>query len=175
MAYGFAAYLSDEKAMLYWSNHKKLRNAILYFVIVLNSLLVLGLSFSSTKTNRVDAMTYLSQYRDMKCFVVENSNHSSSVTFPRFYLNKIWPRQYDIRDYETASTLNEYITQSGDCRPQFVLFLEDKNLVHRITQFKKAYPNLKFETIINPSFLDEVMFKLNPVNTNQITIIFRIQ
>ncbi len=38
---------------------------------------------------------------------------------------------------------------------------------------KSVYPEIEFETIIEPGFMDRVMYWLNPINDNQNIFIYR--
>jgi len=38
---------------------------------------------------------------------------------------------------------------------------------------KTLFPDLVYETTIEPGFMDEVLFWLNPINDNQIITIYR--
>jgi len=171
---GIAAWTEFYEQSSFWKRNQKLYKGSWMFFVVLNSVLLLGLTLSSSKKNRVDAMSYLSKYRDIHCFVVENMNHDGNVSMPFFYLKKQWPIQYDLYQNVPAEQMKNYLDSTGKCKPQFVLFLEEKNIDERITNFKKLYPQITYETTIDPSFLDKVMHWLNPVNINQTTVIYKI-
>jgi hypothetical protein len=66
------------------------------------------------------------------------------------------------------SRLNKYSVQ-----PYFVLFVSNKNLDQRIRNIRKIFPKMVLVTEIKPSFLDNIMFILNPINKNETIYIFR--
>ncbi len=157
----------------FWKKQKLLHRYSFGFAIALNMVLLLLLSFSSTKKNRVDAMLYLSQYRYINCLVIENSNHENSVSMPKFYLQKQWPDQYSILANADMNQLKKEVYENLKCEPKFVLFLEEEHLEERVNKLKTVFPGLVLETKIEPSFLDKVMHWLNPKNVNQVTYIYR--
>lgn len=170
---GAVGWKNYYESSAFWLTKKWLHQSILYFAVGLNLILLLLLSFSSTKKNRVDAMLYLSKYRNISCLAIENSNHESSVTMPKFYLEKQWPEQYNILKNTDYTQLSDEINTGKKCKPGFVLFLEEEHLKDRLEKLEQVFPGLTYETTISPSFLDEVMHWLNPVNVNQVTVIYR--
>ena len=171
---GIAGWREFYNQSTFWKNNQTLFKSMLYFSVGLNMILLLLLSFSSSKKNRVDAMLYLSKYRNITCLVIDNTNHESSVTMPKFYLQKQWPNQYTIVKNANFEVLKNEIDSNLRCTPQFVLLMEGENKTERLARLKTLFPNLTYETTINPSFVDEVMHWLNPVNVNQVTEIYKV-
>lgn len=171
---GVAGWMLFYNASSFWQRNRKLHRASWIFFAMLNGILLFALTLSSTKRNRVDAMRYLSHDRHVSCFVVENKNHSSTVSMPYFYLKKQWPLQYNLVDNNELAAFRQELDEPGKCMPQYVLFMEEKNIGARVGAFKKYFPDITYETTIQPSFLDQVMHWLNPVNVNQTTVIYRI-
>lgn len=73
---------------------------------------------------------------------------------------------------DTLSTYAREI-QHGGAVPDFVLFYQPDQLESRIKTMKTLFPDLVYETTIEPGFMDEVLFWLNPINDNQIITIYR--
>jgi hypothetical protein len=169
---GSAGWLQIYTQSAYWMKHRNLHKGLLYVSLGLNMILLLMLSFSSTKKNRVDAMIYLSRYRHISCYAVENSNHENGIVMPKFYLEKQWPDQFNILSDTDFEQMKTEIDSGSKCKPQFILFMEEENLSVRVERLKKLFPALTYETTIYPSFIDVVMHTLNPVNVNQVTLIY---
>jgi len=126
-----------------------------------------------SKKARVESMTYLSKYKNIKSLLLEDSNNSSAKMPPQFYLGQ-WIKVYEINKVNTIDTLKIILAgTSENYYPRFVLFFEDKNIVTRIKDVEIIFPDLKFEKVIEPGFIDKILFKLNPVNSNQTIYIFR--
>ena len=142
---------------------------------IVNLFLLIYITPSYSKKSRVEAMTYLSRYKDIEVVLLEDSNHSSAKMVPQFYLGQ-W--------VEIISKTNEGLSYTSP-RPtinnsvvadsRFVLFFEDTNLEKRVQDLKKDLPGLVYETTLEPGFIDEVMFLLNKVNLNQTIYIYRNQ
>jgi len=54
-----------------------------------------------------------------------------------------------------------------------VLFMEDKDLDKRVAAAREIIPGLEAETVIHPGFVDKLLYRLNPKNTNQTVYIYR--
>ena len=61
----------------------------------------------------------------------------------------------------------------ADRYPRFVFFYGQENLGQRVKELKQLLPGLVYETTIEPGFIDEILYKANPVNANQTIIIYR--
>lgn len=170
---GIAGYVSLKDKGKGVFAYAGLIRGLVWFALVLNMFLLLLLSFSSSKKNRVDAMYYLSRYRNISCYAVENSNHENGIVMPKFYLNKQWPVQFNICSDTPIDELKTALDSGELCRPQFILFMEEEHLQERVDRMKSVFPGLVKETVINPSFIDQLMHWLNPVNINQVTVIYR--
>ncbi len=70
--------------------------------------------------------------------------------------------------------MEKFFKNSDKGLPRFVLFFEDNNLNNRIVAFRKIFPNIKEETVIEPGFIDKLVHWLNPVNANQTIYIYKI-
>jgi hypothetical protein len=171
---GIAAWQQFYERSAFWQKRLKLYKACWIFSAVLNTVLLLALTLSSSKKNRVDAMRYLAGKGDISCIVIEDSNHDVAVTMPKFYLRKQWPHTYDVTSGFSPVQLREELKKDTLCKPQYVLFMEEEHLDARLLNFKGEFPELQYEITIEPSFLDQVMHWLNPVNVNQTTVIYRI-
>jgi hypothetical protein len=136
-------------------------------------------------------MVYLSRYKStLNSVIVEDSNHNFTTFFPSFYLGK-WILFYNYAKFPRVDTtkidtvidderfkkniisLKVFLHNTKLISPEYVLFIDGNNLKQRVGNAKKIFPDLQFETTIDPSFLDKLMQKLNPVNKNYPVIIYR--
>ncbi len=171
---GSAGWMQFHNISDFWKKNAKLYKAFWVFFFVLNTVLLFALSLSSSKKNRVDAMRFLAHKEHISCIVIEDSNHGESVSMPKFYLGKQWPEMYEVTSSLSAKDFAEKLKTDSLCKPQFVLFMEETKMDERIKLFKQSFPDISYETTIEPSFLDKVMHWLNPVNVNQTTVIYKI-
>jgi len=146
-----------------------------WFVICINFILLLFLSPSYGKRHRVESVYYLSKKTDCTTFFVEDSNKENDYLMPPlFYFGK-WFSVYGInKTYNADSALVYYNQTSLIPKPNYVIFMQAENIDSRVAAMKKNFPDLKYETTIEPSLLDKTLFWLNPLNDNQTAFIYKI-
>ncbi len=187
---GFIGWNEFVDKSKFWKKNKRLLKACFVFFWIINLLVLPFVSTTYSKQSRVEAMVYLSRYKNINSIICEDSNRNGVTMLPMFYLGQ-WINMYNIPKctdcdstkmhslkrvsrYVHAIYSPKYLTQlSKEEQPNFVLFFDDRNLEKRIENIKKYYPKLTYETTILPSFVDRVMRKLNPSNVNQIIYIYK--
>lgn len=161
------------KTSVYWTKHKKLLKGCWTFFWILN---IVVLSFVSTmygKRARVESMTYLSKYENIQNLLIENTNREHAKMPPLFYLNQ-WADYRELGNgVENFPFEKVYPVLNDNTSPRFILFFGNKNLDNRVAYMKQKLPNIEYETTIEPSFVDKVMYWLNPVNANRSVYIYR--
>jgi hypothetical protein len=171
---GVAGWQSFKNQSLYWLKHKKLLHGIWVFFWIVNGILLVFLTPSSTKIIRVDAMTYLSKKKDAHKFMIEASNSWGGLMMPLFYANK-WELPYQLCGQYPPKFNFDTIHYYKYPMPDYIVFAEEKNIETRVDSLKKYVKGLKYETTIKPSFLDKTMHFLNPVNVNQTYYIYKVE
>lgn len=158
----------------YWKSHKVLLKSCWVFFWILNIILLIPVTGMYTKKARVESMVYLSRYPEIKNILVEESNGNHGTMLPKFYL-KQWVRVDEISLNSPLEAYKSYLQSAGDStvNPRFVLFVDDKNLNNRVKTMQSLFPGLVFEKEIQPGYLDELLYYLNPLNSNQTIFIYR--
>lgn len=151
-------------------NRKFVRGSWVFFW-VLNLILLVAISTMYSKRSRVEAMTYLSRYENVKSILLENTNGTDIQMMPQFYLNQ-WIVKHEVSLADPMDKLPDF-TVNKETEPRFVLFFRDENLDRRVEEMKQVIPGLEFETAIQPGFVDTVMHWLNPYNKNDAIYIYR--
>jgi len=141
------------------------------FFWVLNIILLIPVTVMYSKKARVESMVYLSRYDNIQHFLIEDIKHSGGQFPPQYYL-KHWIH-YD--KHMGKDSLSDYRTklQQGAPAPDFILFYQQDKLQARVDSMKTIFPQLEYETTIEPGFMDKVLFWLNPINDNQVITIYR--
>jgi hypothetical protein len=80
---------------------------------------------------------------------------------PLFYLDK-WKNIYELGTKTSIRRLKRNIKYKGNNPPDYIIFYGEKDLDNRVERVKQLFPDLKFETLIEGSFIDELLLKLNP-------------
>lgn len=171
---GLGSWFEFESQSAFWKKRAGVLKALYGFFFVINAILLLVLSISSSKANRVDAMSYLRERGDVHAYIVETGNSWGSIPMPRFYLGK-WCDRYMITKAEPADVLKTEFSKHPDwTKPNYVLFLDEVEMSQRIQAFTKHFGPITLVKQVEPSLLDQIMTWLNPVNENQRTFIYAI-
>lgn len=170
---GWDDFVSKSK---YWQQHKKLLYRFLVFFWIFNLLPLLVVSVAYSKKSRVDAMAYIANQKDVRAIIMEDSNRKNFLMPPLFYLQK-WGHVGGITLERSADVYykDEYLSTPVVQRPNYVVFIQEKRIDERVANLKKIFPTLTYETTIEPSFIDKLMFWLNPENKNQVSYVYKIK
>ena len=158
----------------FWQKRKKTLKICWITFWILNFTLMPFISVHYSKKSRVESMIYLSHYKNIKYILTENTNAYDTKLVPEFYLGQ-WIHTFDISKSYPLDSLNGLLNNSKyeDVLPRFFIFEESKNIGERVLNVKHYFPNIEYETTIYPSFIDNLLYRLNPINANQIIIIYR--
>lgn len=152
---------------------KKFSTGSWVFFWVVNIILLIPITMMYSKKARVESMLYLNEYPEINNFMIEDVNHDVLRFPPQFYLGGY----YDYHVYNRSTLLddfrNERLSDSPDMIPGFILFYQPDNIESRVERIMKIYPNLEYETTIEPGKMDKVIHWLNPINANQKIYIYR--
>ena len=162
--------LMNHKPLLYSKLKKTIKVSLIIFWI-LNFILMSIFSVHYSKRSRVESMTYLSKYKNIQMIMLENTNAIDVKIPPLFYLGQ-WVGVYEISKTKNLDSLVFYLNKYKS-PPRFILFEGDKNLNSRVDSLKKLLPNIESETIVKPGLIDDIVYKLNPINVNQTIYIYR--
>ena len=146
--------------------------ATIWFLI-LNTFLLCLLSVTYTKRSRVESMNYLREKGDMTNFVVQN--YESSQPEAPFYLQKRY-EYYTIDTHEKMADLPNQLKLGTKAKPNYVILVGNTDLEKRKMEMKKVFPTMEYEVNIEPSFVDNLAYLMNPShNHNETFYIFRIR
>ena len=145
--------------------------AMIWFMI-LNTGLVFLLSLTYTKRSRVESMNYLREKGDMTNFVVQN--YESSQPEAPFYLQKKYD-YYTIDSREEMAELPNQLKLGIKTKPNYAILVGNTDIEKRKMEMKKVFPTMKHEVNIEPSFVDNLAYLMNPShNHNETFYIFKI-
>ncbi|MCK9424268.1 MAG: glycosyltransferase family 39 protein [Bacteroidales bacterium] len=157
---------------VYWARNRKFMLICWSFFWVINTVLLLAFSVTYSKKARVESMTYLSKYPNIKAFTVIDE-HNEPELMPRFYMNQ-WPGCYSDRSHDPGIDSILYLaTRPESIPPSFILFTSEQNVRPMVEKARKFFPYLVYETTINTGNMDQFIHWLNPVNKNRRIFIYR--
>ena len=173
----------------FWQKRPKLLNGFWIFFWVINFVLLPVLTLTFSKKSRIEAMEYFYK-KPVKEILIEDTNRSSVYMFPSYYSGQ-WIRMYalskeDIKDSTLYAKLKmyhhyfweipnkQYFVLHPEAKPEYILFIGDANLKERVENLKHVFPNVSFVREADPGFMDNILYKLNPVNRNETIFIYKI-
>lgn len=164
-------------------------SSIFVFFWIINLLILPIASTTYSKRAIVESMRYVSGFPEATHILMEDANKDYGPMMPQFYINN-WIQISDIAKKLPVDTFvshfdptfkqinpkffsyhlskNKYAVQ-----PYFVLFVNDVNLKTRVENIQKLFPKMNKVAEIKPSFLDHLLFILNPVNKNETIYIYK--
>ena len=167
---GWSEFAEQSK---FWMQRKRILQAVWIFFWALNTILLCVISVSYSKKNRVEAMCYLAEKNDVHALIIDDSNRDDFQLSPRFYLRKWVPEIGISNSINKEEWCNNILKADKNKQPNYIIFYQSENLNQRKAVYEK-YFDLHYETTIQPSFIDNVMYKLNPNNVNCVTYIYKI-
>ncbi len=186
---GVIGWIEFYKRSGFWQKNKMLFRIFMIFFWILNIAGLILYTPSYGKKARVETMSYLSAWKNIKFLLVEDSNRPGTTMMPRYYLNQ-WPAFYDYPkpadDHSGCGNLSVRGKQfyklysldclekiSNDSLPDFVIFIDKVNLENRVEKMSRYLPGMEFLTEIKPGFRDRLMYTINPVNYNVPVYIYK--
>lgn len=162
---GMVGWESFRQKSGFWEKRKKLLRSCWVFFWVINLALLPVISTMYSKRSRAESMYYIyKSNKDVKSILMEDMNRSSIKMPPRYYLGNWIPYYYFTKKNPTDTS---FLTRIGEEKfPDFVLFIENKNLDQRVEDMKILFPGMEYKTTIQPGFVDKLLYKINPVNAN---------
>ncbi|MFL5753062.1 MAG: glycosyltransferase family 39 protein [Bacteroidia bacterium] len=172
---GFMGWHEFKERSQFWQRRQKLYRGSWIFFWSLNTVALLFISVSYSKRNRVEAMCYLAKKGDVVNIIMEDSNRDDFLMPPLFYLKK-WISPYGVTKQSPAKEIYEQYKKLPDNeKPNYIVFLQAENISTRSALMKFYFPDMKYETTIEPSAVDKLMHFLNPMNNeNHTTYIYKI-
>jgi glycosyl transferase family 22 (putative mannosyltransferase) len=158
----------------FWSKHAKLAKSVWVWFWVFNSALLIIFTFTYSKKTRCETMTYLSTKSDVNGIFLE-PGRLGNMKLPTFYLNRLVPI-FQLKADVTIEDVQDSLTRANVGFPEYAIFYGVEEIEAR-KKFVEDYFDVKYkdEAVINPSLIDDILYKLNPEgNKNQTAFIFKL-
>ncbi|HSG67158.1 MAG TPA: hypothetical protein VK994_00530, partial [Bacteroidales bacterium] len=166
---GWSSFVSGSG---FWEKREKLLKGSMVFFWIINLIMLAVISTTYSKRSRVESMTYLSDYKNIKSILVENTNQYDVNLLPGYYLGQ-WVIKLEVSKSIPIGKLPPWALENKERQPDFFIFEGDKDIERRVAEMEGFFPDMVYETTIYPGFIDKVLFWLNPVNENQNAYIYR--
>ena len=143
------------------------------FFWIINFIVLIPVTLMYSKKARVESMEYLSAYKQMDYFLIEDMQRGI-LRAPPLYYSGGWP-QYDSLVYgmDIAQYAEKWNWKDSTFQPDFVLFFQPAKINKRVEELKLYLPYLVYDTMIEPGNADRFLHWLNPINANENIYIYR--
>ena len=185
---GVIGWNNFQEQSSYWMKRPKLLRGFWIFFWIVNFIVLSALTFTYSKKARVEAMYYLYK-KPVDQILVEDTNRGDGQMMPDYYAGH-WVTIYALPEERKDTILFDKLKSDGrffkevynkqyfvlhpEIKPQYIMFIGNTRLDERLTNIKTIYPNLTFEKASNPGFVDEIAYKLNPINKNESVFIYKV-
>ncbi len=143
------------------------------WLIVLNTIALIVLSFTYSKKSRVESMLYLRKRGDVSNLIIESEAEAPRP--PLYYLGKE-VNFYTLTAADSLPKLTLYIPNGPYPEPNYIIMSGNHKLPERVERLKKLYPQMKFEKSFSPGLIDNIAYRLNPNhNDNETWYIYRVE
>ena len=118
-------------------------------------------------------MNYLREKGDVQNFLIQNYEFAQ-LEAP-FYLQKHYD-YFMIDTHEKMAALPAELNSGEKTKPNYIILVGNTDLQKRIVEVKKVFPTMQHETDIEPSFIDNIAYLMNPShNHNETFYIFKVK
>ena len=156
----------------FWLKRKKIVRWLWWWFWGFNTILLCVCSMTYSKKSRVETLSYLSHKSDVRGVLIETADNSPPLA-PLFYLAKNAPVYY-LTSTKKIEALKAEIDSAATAWPNYVIFLDQRNINGRVQRLEALFHDLRFEKCIVPSFIDHVLYLMNPKhNVNQSSSIYK--
>lgn len=173
VAMGVAGWQAFRENSRFWQGNPKLHRALVGLALFLNAVALVGLTFGTVKSSRMNAMHALWSAGDLENFMAIHVD--SSPQPPAFYSGS-WAKYYVSKGDQDAADRLDLVCKLREKRPfpNYLLFYGDAHLGEVVLRYKNAWPGLTYVGQIPPGRLDRLMHWLNPLNTVERVMIYRV-
>lgn len=149
----------------WWQRHVGLWRGVLAWTWGINLVVLVGLCFSYSKRERVEAMGLL-RGSGVGSLVIEDSVEGDPPMMPLYYLGR-----WDVSQIMVTDTAMDVVAAWAgvptERRPGAVLFIGTEQLPRRLARMELALGPLRYIGTAQPGLLDRTLHWLNPVNRNE--------
>jgi len=140
---------------------------------VTNTLLLGVTTLTYSKRVRVESLSEIARRGDATGLIVDTGG--GDLALPLFYLGRRQIPVFHVDAAEPSDSLRAAITRAGKGRPNYALFLGGRRLEERVDRLRRLEPDLRRVSVIRPSLVDQLLYRLNPRhNVNRTGYLYRI-
>lgn len=169
---GYTAWEQRRIKSTWWPQHPGLWRGAMVWTWTLNTLLLLPLTVSSSKAERLGAMRILRGLSGVTGIVVEDTAEHDPPMAPLYYWD-VWDLP-NIPYGDPSVDLRTLVAREKPAQePNTVLIIGDEHLTERLTRVIRAMGPVEYVGCAMPGLLDRTLHWLNPVNRNAVILVFK--
>lgn len=169
-----AGWIELTQTSEFWMKHRTLVRGLWIWFWVINIVLLVPFTTYYAKRSRVEAMYYF-YHKNVSAMVLVGGK-LGTIQPPLFYSDQYPMKIYPIENDGDLQQLPSHI-QASQVQPNYALMFGTEDFEQRKLNVETALQKkLILEKTIEPSFIDYILFRLNPRgNKNQTSYVLRIQ
>ena len=169
---GYAAWEQWRMKSAWWQRHGGLWRGTMAWTWALNIALLLPLTVSSSKLERVRAMRILRGLKGVTGIIVEDTVEHDAPMAPLYYWD-VWDLGKDPYTDPGVDLKTYFVDSTSTKHANTVLFIGDEHLRERLQRVVRAMGPVDYVGCAMPGLLDRTLHWLNPVNRNTVILIFK--
>jgi Alg9-like mannosyltransferase family len=169
-----AGWLEITQTSPFWLKHRKLVRGLWIWFWIINFVLLVPFTTYYAKKSRVESLYYL--YGKPVTGLLLIGGKLGVIQPPMFYADQYPVAQYQINNNGDLQQVQSQLKQTH-VQPNYALMFGTEDFEQRKFKVETALQKkLILEKTVEPSFLDYVLFRLNPRgNKNQTSYVLRVQ
>ncbi|MFQ3325741.1 MAG: hypothetical protein ACJASM_000937 [Salibacteraceae bacterium] len=142
----------------------------------LNIILLVAITPAYSKKSRVESMEFFNDVPNFQGAYVEKSFEYSAPLLPQYYSGK-WVTPVNFKKHAYLDTIiTSYTRQPKEIRRNHIVFFEAEILDERIRFFEtNCNCELVQLAVFEPSYLDQFVHWLNPLNDNEMAFVYELK
>lgn len=169
---GYTAWEQWRTKSTWWQRHTGLWRGALVWTWALNVALLLPLTISSSKLERVRAMRMLRGMNRVSGIIVEDTEEHDAPMAPLYYWD-VWDLPKDPYTDPTVDLKAYLMDTTSAVHANTVLFVGEEHLQERLQRVVRAMGPMEYVGCAMPGLLDRTLHWLNPVNRNTVILVFK--
>ncbi len=169
---GYAAWEQWRLRSAWWQRHQGLWRGAMVWTWTLNTVLLLPLTVSASKLERLAAMRILRGTPGVTGIVVEDTVEHDAPMAPLYYWDE-WDAG-NVPYMDPTEDLGVLVRNYDEAhRPNTILLIGDERIRERLERAMRAMGPLEYVGYAKPGLLDRTLHWLNPVNRNAVILVFK--
>lgn len=169
---GYVAWEQWRMRSKWWQGHAGLWRGAMIWTWTLNTALLVPLTISSSKSERLEAMRLLRRTQGVTGIVVEDTVEHDAPMAPLYYWD-VWDLTKSPYT-DPSMDMKRFLERDDPSREaNTVLFVGDEQLRERLERVMLAMGPVEYVGCAMPGLLDRTLHWLNPVNRNAVILVFK--